>query len=937
MRALYSSALVALLMATAGQAQVTFTNATSELSGTTASGGCVGVCDMNGDGLDDIATLDNSRDLVVHYQNADGTYSRVDYGAVSGASQWGMSLGDVDNDGHKDLISGGSYDGVHYMNIDGPGAAVLGSLNNGSMFTQCVNMADIDNEGSADYFACHDDAAPRIWLNDGNGSLAFDGGVMDFTSNPVSDMSGNYGSTWTDFDNDGDIDLYISKCRQGVSDPNDPRRWNRLFVNDGNGNYTELTDQYGLTNHNQSWSSDFADIDNDGDFDLVTTNHDATIQLFENDGTGHFSEITAGSGLEVTGFLLQSIMRDFDNDGFMDLLIAGGSAYLFMNDGDNTFTATPLPSAPKTLHSFGLGDLNSDGFIDIFASYGDGYVTADPNTPDRLWLNDGNANHWFAVNLEGTVSNRDAIGARTEIFGPWGVQVREVRAGESYGIVNSFTAHFGLGAATTVDSVRITWPSGNVDVYDDLDADQSITVIENTCIAPVATIAASGDPVVCTGGAPLTLTADPGWNYGWNTGETTQSIDVTAGGSYTVTIDDGSGCTGLASIFVEQDPDETPTVSLDNDAAFCEGGSVTLTSSPASDYTWSTGETTQSITVDQSGTFSVSVTGVCGASTSDDVVIDVYPTVMPVASNVVLPAPGSATLTATGDSIVWYDVALGGSPVGYGSPWNSPVVTSPTSFWCSNVASYGGGTSYGGAVDNTVDGQYHGNGNNWQVFTANEPFTIRSVKVYANGAGAREIGLVDMDNGTTVVQGSFTVPNGESRVQLDFDVPADGEYGLRIMSGNPQLWRDGLGSNPAYPFALGTLGEITGTTVSGGNSTEYYYFFYDWEVEATSVNCESDRLEVLVDINVGVEELAGHGLSIWPNPADDLLNITFDGGELDVRLFDLTGREVLVRTADAHAMGQGQMTLNVSALTPGKYILRALTTDGVRTARVVVR
>ncbi|MCB0782868.1 MAG: hypothetical protein KDC02_01320, partial [Flavobacteriales bacterium] len=156
------------------------------------------------------------------------------------------------------------------------------------------------------------------------------------------------------------------------------------------------------------------------------------------------------------------------------------------------------------------------------------------------------------------------------------------------------------------------------------------------------------------------------------------------------------------------------------------------------------------------------MTGVCGASTSDDVVIDVYPTVMPVASNVVLPAPGSATLTATGDSIVWYDVAMGGSPVGYGSPWNSPVVTSPTSFWCSNVASYGGGTSYGGAVDNTVDGQYHGNGNNWQVFTANEPFTIRSVKVYANGAGAREIGLVDMDNGTTVVQGSFTVPNGES-------------------------------------------------------------------------------------------------------------------------------------------------------------------------------
>lgn len=933
----YATSCAAFVVITAVSAQVTFTNNSSLLNGDLASGGCVGVCDMNGDGLDDIATLHNARQFIVEYQNPDGSFSRVEYGQVSSAGQWGMALGDINNDGHKDLICGGSYDGVHYMQITEPGVFTLTDLNNGSMFTQCVNMADIDNNGAADYFACHDDAAPRIWLNDGLGALSF-ANVMDFTSNPVSDMSGNYGSTWTDFDNDGDIDLYISKCRQGVNDPNDPRRWNRLFVNDGNGNYTEETDTYGLTNHSQSWSSDFGDIDNDGDLDVVTTNHDNTIQLFENDGTGHYTEITAGSGLEVTGFFLQSIMRDFDNDGFLDILIAGGVQYLFMNNGNNTFTPAPLPTASATLHSFGLGDLNNDGFVDIFANYGSGYITPDPNNPDRLWINDGNNNHFLKVDLEGVASNRDAIGARTAIHGPWGVQIREVRAGESYGIVNSFTAHFGLGSHTVVDSVVITWPSGTVDTYTNINADETITAIEGTCLAPVATVTSAGDPVVCTGGAPLTLTADAGFNYTWSTGETTQSIDVTTGGSYSVTIDDGLGCYGSASLFVAQDPDETPEVTLDNEAVFCEGGSVTLTCSPANDYLWSTGETSQSIVVDQTGTYSVATTGICATVASDPVDIEVIATVLPVANDVTLPGPGPATLTAVGDSIIWWDVDMGGTPVGYGNSWDTPVLTTNTDYYCSNVTVYGGGTSYGGFTDNTGSGQYHNNGNNYLLFTANEAFHIRSVKVYANGAGARQIGLVDMDQSTTVVQGSFNIPNGESRVDLDFLVPAAGNYGLRIMNGDPQLWRDGTGSNPPFPFALGTLGTITMTTVTGGNSTAYYYFFYDWEVEATSVACESDRVNVNVSISVGIDENGGvEGLEVWPNPTADLLNISFLGDELNVQLFDITGRELLSRTADARALGTGSFTLDLGGLAAGEYVLRAVSGDRSSAMRVMVR
>ncbi|MFN6115781.1 MAG: FG-GAP repeat domain-containing protein, partial [Flavobacteriales bacterium] len=381
-------------------AQLSFTNATPLMSASTR-GGCMGVVDMNGDGLDDIAKLNNSRTVVVNYQNADGSFTTVNYGNISNSGQWGWAIGDIDNNGHKDVVSGGSYDGTHHMNIPSIGSSSVSNLNNGSLFTQCVNIADINNDGHNDYWACHDDAAPRQWLNNGSGLLTY-ADIITYTTNPTSDMSGNYGSVWTDFDNDGDLDLYIAKCRQGVNDPNDPRRWNRLFVNNGNNQYTDQALAYGVQVRNQSWTADFGDIDNDGDFDLMLTNHDATIQLFENDGTGNYTEITAGSGLEYSGFMLQSKFVDFDNDGFVDILIAGGVEYYFKNDGDGTFTRiTGLFPSNKAMHSFATGDLNNDGFQDVFANYGSGYIDADPNNPDRLWMNNGNDNHWVSVRLQG--------------------------------------------------------------------------------------------------------------------------------------------------------------------------------------------------------------------------------------------------------------------------------------------------------------------------------------------------------------------------------------------------------------------------------------------------------------------------------------------------------------------------------------------------------
>ncbi len=463
----------------------TFTRSTSLLPYAARSGGCTGVADMDGDGRDDIVILDQSRNLYVLYQGATGSFTSYAMGQAANADQWGMAVGDVDRDGHKDFFSGGSNDGVHFLRMTGRGQS-LGwtNLNNGTMFMQCANMADINNDGSLDAFGCHDNGAPRIWLNNGAGSLTYNN-YIDFATNPTSDMSGNYGSVFTDFDNDGDLDLFIVHCRQGVNSSSDPRRWNRMFVNNGNNQYTDLALEYGLQNREQSWSADFGDIDNDGDLDLVVTNHSRSMQLFLNDGTGHFTEATTGSGIDVSAAFLQVKMEDLDNDGFLDLITAGnlgGSAeFYFHGNGNGTFTQMPnmLPEpSPMTLHTFAVGDLNHDGFIDVYAGYGSGYVTPSSTRYDQLYLNNGNANHFLNFNLRGQQSNPDGVGARVTLYGSWGKQIREVRAGESYGIVCSFTCHFGLGASTIADSAIVRWPSGKVDKYFGLQADQWVTVQE---------------------------------------------------------------------------------------------------------------------------------------------------------------------------------------------------------------------------------------------------------------------------------------------------------------------------------------------------------------------------------------------------------------------------------------------------------------------------
>lgn len=916
-----------------------FTDQTSLLGASYNSGGVVGVVDMDQDGYDDVLIFDNSRMIYVAYQESDGTFTTENYGSISGAAQWGGTAGDVDNNGHNDIFSGGSFDGTHYMNIVERGNASLTGLDEGQLFMQGINLVDMNNDGWLDGFGCDDVAESNIWGNDGAGNLIPQNDWIDMTTTPVSDNSGNYGSVWCDFDNDGDIDLFIAKCRQGVNDPLDPRRINALFVNDGNGNFTEEAAERGLVIYEQSWTSDFADIDNDGDFDCFLTNHSGTLRMLENDGQGYFTDITEGSGLDYSGFFLQGKLSDFDNDGFVDIIFAGGTHRYLKNNGDKTFTEIPnMFPYSDTMHSFGIGDLNNDGYLDVYASYGDGYVSADNNNPDIMWFNEGTDNNWIGFDLEGTVSNINAIGARVEIYGDWGVQIREVRAGESYGITCSFKTHFGIGSSESVDLVVVRFPSGIINVIENPEVNTYHDVLETECEGPAAASIESDQLALCEGQS-TTLTTDATENYIWSTGSTASSIDVDNPGQYSITTyADGCG-TASEPVAIENIVVEIPEVNVLGELEFCEGGEVTLVAPDSDTYEWSNGDEQQAISVSEAGSYHVTVDSgtPCGDVSSADIVVEVFATpAAPIAADATIPTPGEITLTGDSENIYWYDAEDATLPIGEGMEFTTNI-SETTTFYAESYIDHGGTVEFGGRENNDGPGAYHDNSTYYNLFDAYEDMIITSVKVYSGSAGMRTIEVID-NLGNTVTSGMFDIEEGESRVDLNFSVPAGTGYALKTV-GNPNLWRNSVGTDLSYPYEIGDLAAITGTNITGDNELNYYYFFYDWEVTQESFICASDRVPVLATV-VGVEEIdALSSLNIYPNPvrSDLNLNIVLDRtARLSVDIMDATGRVVKNQDFGTNGAGSLNMIIGVSDLASGVYMMKLNVDKQFITQRIIV-
>jgi len=491
--------IILLLLAAAQMATVTAQSFHKITSGEVVSNGGIsgGVSwiDYNGDGNLDLFLTNAQGEANFLYRNeGGGDFARIATGDIVTAlnRSAGNTWGDFDNDGDPDLfISNQQENDILYRN-EGDGSfyrITSGIIVNQPGDSHHSTWGDYDNDGFLDLFVANSGfgSPERNYLYRGNG----DGMFEEITEgNHVTLSRQTFGGNWADYDDDGDIDLYVSRY---------DNRNNFLYRNEGDGSFQRITGEEIVLNNGYSIGSSWADYDNDGDVDLFVANWGNTVNfLYRNEGGGQFARIVSGPVVTDIATSWVGAWGDYDNDGDLDLFVTNYDQdnTLYSNNGDGTFTAETgsILSTDGGLSSGTCwGDYDGDGDLDLIVANWD-----DQN--NYLYRNDGVVNNWINIECAGTLSNRSGIGAKVKVKAALGGtdvwQMREISGNFGLRSQSGLGAWFGLANAGVVDSLLIEWPSGAIDIHTNIGANQTITFTEGITSTGVEVGAGDSPPPV---------------------------------------------------------------------------------------------------------------------------------------------------------------------------------------------------------------------------------------------------------------------------------------------------------------------------------------------------------------------------------------------------------------------------------------------------------
>ncbi len=478
--------------------------------------------DFDDDGhLDIMASSWGLSDQLRYFANlGDGIFAERTAAAGLTGIGGGLQIthADYDNNGYADVLvlRGGWWedDGLHpnsllHNNGNGTFADITEQVGLLTFHpTQTAAWGDYDNDGWLDLFVGNESYGGRIHRCE---LFHSNGRAEDLQFSEVAEATGvavvGYvkGAAWGDYDNDGLIDLYVSRLT-GT---------NFLFANDGANEFggwtfTDKSKEAGVTEPLGSFPVWFWDYDNDGWLDIFVSGYHyeasagdvaadylglATAaerpRLYRNNGDGTFAERSAEAGVDKVLYTMGCDFGDLDNDGWLDFYVGTGSPSLrsvmpnrmFRNAGGRFFEDVTTSGGFGHLqkgHGVAFGDLDNDGDQDIYAVLGGAY-TGDV-FQNVLFENPGHGNHWITLLLEGVQSNRAALGARIRIQvstaeGPRNIYAT-VGTGASFG-GSSLQQEIGLGRATAIEAVEVTWPAtGARQLFTGLEMDQYYRIRE---------------------------------------------------------------------------------------------------------------------------------------------------------------------------------------------------------------------------------------------------------------------------------------------------------------------------------------------------------------------------------------------------------------------------------------------------------------------------